>query len=160
LSDAKDKDGKDEDGRVIRLINTQAANTLTFQDDTVLIGSKLQLATPRVTLAAYDSIDLIWQDSKWREVGRTVKTRITDTTGVPGNATADTFQGRAACASGADTVLIRSDKCVADSVVSVTLEDLDRTATRCKAVASDGSFAVTFDANASALTRFRWVIAQ
>jgi hypothetical protein len=152
-------DGKD-DGRFIRLINTQAANTLTFQDDSVLTGSNLQLATPRVTLAAHDSIDFIWQDKKWREVGRTVKTRIADTTGTPGNATADTFQGRAACASGANTVLIRSDKCVADSVVSVTLEDLDRTATRCKAVAADGSFAVTFDANATAVTKFRWAIAH
>jgi len=148
------------DGQFIRLINTQGSNTLTLQDDGVLIGSKLQLATPRVTLAAYDSIELIWQDSKWREVGRTVKTLSTDTTSTPGNGTADTFQGRAACAVGANAVVVRSNKCVAGSVVSVTLEDLDTTATRCKAVAADGSFTVTFDAATSAVTRFRWVIAQ
>lgn len=57
-------------------------------------------------------------------------------------------------------MVVRSNKCVADSVVSVTLEDLDPTATRCKAVAADGSFTVTFDANASAATKFRWMIAQ
>jgi hypothetical protein len=69
------------DGQFIRLMNTQATNMLTLQDDSVLTRSKLQLATPRVTLAAYDSIDLLWQDGKWREVGRTIKTRIADTAG-------------------------------------------------------------------------------
>lgn len=83
-----------------------------------------------------------------------------DTSDTPGNATANTGSGRSAIALGASAVTITNSQCLSTSVVNVTFEDLDATATRLKVVPADGSFVVTADATATAATKFRWTVAN
>lgn len=82
----------------------------------------------------------------------------TDTSGTPGNGTANTGTGRAAFAALGTAVVITNNLSQAASVVQVTLEDLDATLLRVKVVPTDGSFTVTADAAATATCKFRWVL--
>ncbi|XXF80773.1 hypothetical protein P2318_13750 [Myxococcaceae bacterium GXIMD 01537] len=147
------------DGQILRLMYT-GTYSLTLKDEVASgAATALQLRTPRVTLKQYDSIDFIWVDCKWREVARSVSLDVGDTSATPGSATSDTFAGKAAVALGATTVTITSDKCTARSVVHVTIQDVNATATRCAVAAGAGSFTVTFDAApTTAACRFVWSI--
>lgn len=82
----------------------------------------------------------------------------TDNSAAPGSATANTFTGRAAIALGASAATITCSKCVAASVVIVTLEDADATLLRVKVVPGAGSFVVTGNTTATAACKFRWAI--
>lgn len=61
------------DGQRLVIMGTDAANTLTLQDETGLAGSKLRLAgAASVTLGLYDTIELLWDQALgfWVELGR------------------------------------------------------------------------------------------
>lgn len=87
---------------------------------------------------------------------------FSDGSGTPGNVTQTTGSGRAAIAGGATACVVTNPLCGPNSVVSVTLEDLDATATRVKCVPgsgiSAGTFTVTANAPATADVKFRYTI--
>ena len=78
----------------------------------------------------------------------------TDISGTPGNGTASTARGRAAFAAAAASVVITSTLVTATSSIFVQLNTTDTTLTSVSVVAAAGSFTVTGDAAATAITTF------
>lgn len=87
---------------------------------------------------------------------------FSDGSGTPGDVTQTTGSGRAAIALGATACVVTNPLCGPNSVVNVTLEDLDVTATRVKCVPgfgmSAGTFIVAANAPAAADVKFRYTI--
>jgi hypothetical protein len=82
-----------------------------------------------------------------------------DKSGTPGNATVNTFMGKAAVAAGAASVVVTNALCKATSIVQVQLEQNDATLTKVWVSAvANGSFTVTGPANATAATRFNFTV--
>lgn len=81
-----------------------------------------------------------------------------DSSGTPGDVTQNTGSGRAAIAALATATVVTNSLVNANSVVMVTLEDLDVTATAVKVVPGAGSFTVTANAAATANTKFRYTV--
>jgi hypothetical protein len=82
----------------------------------------------------------------------------TDSTGSPGAATISTVSGKAAIASGASSVVITSGATSATSSVFITPIDLDATCINLVAAEGSGSFTVTCAANATATTKFKFLV--
>lgn len=91
-------------------------------------------------------------------IQQTASSTYTDTSGTPGNATANTGSGRSAVALGDTAVTITCSQCFADSVVNATAEDIDATLTHFKVAPGNGSFVLTGNAAATAAFKFRWSI--
>lgn len=92
-------------------------------------------------------------------VNQGLNASYSDTSGSPGAATINKSAGRAAIAAAASSVVITNSKVLATSVVMVSLEDGDTTATSIRVSAvSAGSFTVTANAAATAATKFRFAV--
>lgn len=78
----------------------------------------------------------------------------TDLSGTPGNATINTPRGRAAFAAASGTVIITSSLVTATSSIFIQLNSNDATLIRVVVTAAAGSFTVTGNANATAITTF------
>lgn len=83
---------------------------------------------------------------------------FTDTSGTPGNATANTPRGKSAIAAGVASCTITNNLCKTTSSVYVTLNGLDTTLTSISVVPANGSFAVTGNAAATANVPFSWLV--
>lgn len=83
---------------------------------------------------------------------------FTDGGATPGDVTQNTGSGRAAIAATATTCTVTNSLVTPTSVVNVTLEDLDATATSVKVVPGSGAFVVTAVAAATANTKFRYTV--
>ena len=84
---------------------------------------------------------------------------FTDSSGTPGNATANTALGRSAIAASATACVVTNNLVSSASVVQVSLETADATATRVIVVPANGSFTVTANAAATGTTKFNWLVA-
>lgn len=82
----------------------------------------------------------------------------TDTSGTPGNATMTTLSGRAAFAAAGTTVVITNAQVTAASKVFVSLRGGDATLTSVRVTPAAGSFTVTGNAAATAVTIFDYFI--
>lgn len=86
-------------------------------------------------------------------------TSFTDGSATPGDATINSLSGRNAFAIGASTVAVTNNKVTANSRIIVTLEFVDATLTFIRtAIPTAGSFTVTGNANATAATKFSWLV--
>lgn len=83
----------------------------------------------------------------------------TDNSGTPGNTTINTPSGRAAVAAAASTCVVTNSSVTATSKVIVMNEGSDATATTLlHVVPAAGSFTVTYNAAATAATKFSFVV--
>lgn len=85
----------------------------------------------------------------------------TDTSGTPGNATANTPAGRSAFAAAASAVVITNSLCKASSKVVPVLNQAAADATLTQIVrvsTANGSFTVNGNAVATATTLFDWIL--
>lgn len=88
-----------------------------------------------------------------------VFTGFTDTSGTPGNATANTNCGRSAVAAAASTIVITNSSATTTSQVDLTLESKDSTCTNLYVTTlATGSFTITCSAAATAATKFNWCV--
>lgn len=147
-------------GEFCTLWNVSASYYTTIDDHRKRAGTKLRLKTPSVKLGPSDSITLMWDETYWTEIRRSIVPVVGDSTGTPGNATINETQGRSAIAAAATTCTITNSQVGAGDVVLVTLEDLDATAIRLKVAVSAGSFVVTSNAAATATTKFSWRVVK
>jgi hypothetical protein len=84
-----------------------------------------------------------------------------DSTGTPGNATLNTGSGKSAIALGAATVVITNSRAKISSHVLLTAINRDVTCLALvNSVNAAGSFTVTCAANATATTRFHWLLIE
>ena len=97
--------------------------------------------------------------------GSTTVTRVgsltvltTDTSGTPGNATINTLSGRAAFAAAGTTVVVTNSTVTATSKVFVSLRGGDATLTSVRVTPAAGSFTVTGNVAATAVTIFDFLI--
>jgi hypothetical protein len=84
--------------------------------------------------------------------------RRTDSSGTPGNATQNTPSGKAAFALGTNVVTITNDLILASSIVVATLETVDTTLVSIVATPGAGSCVFTGNENATADTKFSYVV--
>lgn len=147
-------------GDMCTLFNASAGNYTTVDDYRKRAGTTLRLKTPSVALGPGDSLTLMWDQTYWTELKRSVAAVAGSSTGSPGSATINQTQGRSAIAAGASTVTITNSMVVSGDVVMLTLEDLDATAIRLKVVTNNGNFVVTANANATATTKFSWLVVK
>lgn len=144
--------------------NPEVNNTLTITaagTDTINggpAGGTISTADPT------DTIELQLNGTNWVLVNNP-NLSGTNTTGTPGNATANTRQGTAAFAIGASTCVITNNLVAPGTHVFVQYEGTvgggvqDATLTSILRVnKSSGSFTVTGNANATAATAFSWFI--
>lgn len=94
------------------------------------------------------------------EVQTTLRcTNYIDDSGATGNRTVNRMRGKNAFAIGAAAVTITNSLVTANSTVLVSLEFIDATLTTILTVIPGaGSFVVTANANATAATKFSWVV--
>lgn len=85
---------------------------------------------------------------------------FTDNSGAPGNTTINTVRGRAAFAAAAAAVTVTSSQCAANSTVLVSVRTNDATLKSVSVVPGAGSFVVTGNAAAAAITAFDFVVIQ
>ena len=86
-------------------------------------------------------------------------TNYIDDSATTGNRTVNRARGKNAFAIGAAAVTITNNLCFANSQVLCSLEFIDATLTTILTVIpAAGSFVVTGNANATAATRFSWVV--
>ena len=97
--------------------------------------------------------------------GSTTVTRVgsltvltTDTSGTPGNATINTLSGRAAFAAAGSTVVVTNSTVTATSKVFVSLRAGDATLDSVRVTPAAGSFTVTGNAAATAITIFDFFV--
>jgi hypothetical protein len=97
--------------------------------------------------------------------GSTTVTRVgsltvltTDTSGTPGNATINTLSGRAAFAAAGSTVVVTNSTVTATSKVFVSLRAGDATLVSVRVTPAAGSFTVTGNAAATAITIFDFFV--
>lgn len=97
--------------------------------------------------------------------GSTTRTRLnsltvlsSDTSGTPGNATINNLSGRAAFAAAGSTVVITNSTVTANSKVFVSLRAGDATLTTVRVTPAAGSFTVTGNAAATAITIFDFLV--
>lgn len=81
-----------------------------------------------------------------------------DTSGTPGNATINNLSGRAAFAAAGSTVVITNSTVTANSKVFVSLRAGDATLTTVRVTPAAGSFTVTGNAAATAITIFDFLV--
>lgn len=86
-------------------------------------------------------------------------TSYTDDSGTAGDRTVNKLRGKNSFAIGAAAVTITNNLVTANSQVICTLEFVDATLTQIlTCIAGAGSFVVTANANASAATKFSWIV--
>lgn len=150
-------------GQRLRVYNN-TSHRLTLQDRNVLPGSGLYLCTPYLVLSPTDSVDLLCLGpSTFIETGRRHERLYTDTSGTPGAASVVAYQGRAAVASGAASVVVTcpfvlGSAAARTSHVVVTWEDNPGGHHWVTIPSGGGSFTVTLPAAVGADTKFRWRI--
>ena len=82
----------------------------------------------------------------------------TDSSGTPGNATANTSSGRCSIAAAGTTVTITNSICTANSKVFATIATNDATALLKNVVPAAGSFIITLNAATTAQTSIDWMV--
>lgn len=86
-------------------------------------------------------------------------TSYTDDSANAGNRTVNSLRGKNSFAIGAAAVTVTNNLVTANSQVVCTLEFVDATLTTIlTCIAGSGSFVVTGNANATAATKFSWVV--
>ena len=82
----------------------------------------------------------------------------TDSSATPGNATNNSTRGRAAFAATGSSVVITNSLVTATSTILVSLGGTDATLTSIRVTAAAGSFTVTGNAAATAITKFDFLV--
>ena len=86
-------------------------------------------------------------------------TDYVDDSATSGDRTVNRSRGKNAFAIGAAAVTITNSKCFANSQVLASLDFIDATLTQIRTVVpAAGSFVITGNANATAATRFSWLV--
>lgn len=149
-------------GQMCKLWNVSASSYTTVDDYRTRAGTKLRLKTPSVRLGPEDSIDLMWDQTYWTEINRSLRPVVGDSTGTPGNATQDNCgRGRAAFAAAAAAVTITNNLVTATSIIGHALQTVDGTLTQIlTAVPGTGSFVITGNAAATGTTNFAWWLVE
>lgn len=87
------------------------------------------------------------------------ETTLTDGSGTPGSATANTVRGRHAFGAGEQTITITNSLVTTASQISVTLETIDATLTHLRCVTlSGGAFTIVGNAAATGTTKVSWTV--
>lgn len=147
-------------GQRFRLFDT-TLHTITLKDETALPGSRLRLRTRTVTLRPLDSIELIYFEPFWYEIGRNVAVAVQDGTSTPGDVTQNSAAGRVSIPPDADTVVVTNSRVTAVSVIHATLQSLDSSLTRIRAVIpSTGCFAIVGDQVATNYVTVAWSLVE
>lgn len=121
-------------------------------------GAHLFLDTAGTKALSWDGTNIV-SNAGFSIAAGLVLASFTDDSANPGNRTVNTVRGKSAIASGASTAVITNSFVVATSQVICVLEFVDATATFIKAsIPTGGSFTVTVNANATANTKFSWVV--
>jgi hypothetical protein len=116
-------------------------NTLTLQ---AAGGNVLSLGSAAVTLGATQALTMA---------------SYTDDSATPGNRTVNKARGKNAFAIGAATVVVTNSFVTVDSQIVCTLEFGDATLTQIlRCIPAAGSFTITGNANATAATKFSWMV--
>lgn len=87
-----------------------------------------------------------------------IRRHYIDSSAVPGNAIINATAGRAAFAIGTGAVVITDSYVTATSLIDVQLETADATLQRVTVTPAAGSFTVTGNANATAITKFNFKV--
>lgn len=85
---------------------------------------------------------------------------LTDGSGTPGNVTQNVLHGRAAFAAAGTSVVVTNSQVAANSTVMISLGGSDATLTSVRVTPAAGSFTVTGNAAATAITPFDYFVIQ
>ena len=151
-------------GDIIYMSVSGAANSLTFQDESVLAGSKIHLGGRQRLRLNSDNTAVWWfsPSGYWSLVATDgILYDVADSTGIPGAATQNTLSGRVSIAAGVANVVVTNSKITTTSKVFAVLQSADSTLTMIQCVVpAAGSFTIQGNANATATTNIAWKLEQ
>lgn len=134
-----------------------AADNATIVIDNLNYFYSGSLAAPTITSSTDSRAGASVFDSQVT-VKNGVRQHYVDSSGVPGNAVANSTAGRAAFAAGTNSVTITNSYVTVTSLVDVQLETADATLNRVTVTPANGSVTITGNANATGITKFNYTV--